>query len=137
MYENLKRYLTASVVMLLVVSLFAAAVGSAGSLDESEDESISADDPIEIYDWHDLNETRNNLEGEYILMSDLDETTNGYDELVNTTDGWKPIGEDLYPAFSGTFKGNGYKISDLYINREITRVGLFGAVDGKLTNVGL
>ncbi|MFW6142201.1 MAG: GLUG motif-containing protein, partial [Candidatus Saliniplasma sp.] len=35
-------------------------------------------EPSAIYDWHDLDAIRNNLDGGYILMNDLDENSAGY-----------------------------------------------------------
>ncbi|MFW6305686.1 MAG: GLUG motif-containing protein [Candidatus Saliniplasma sp.] len=96
MKGNIERCLTVSVVLLLVIGLFAAAVGSAGSLDEGglegsslEYRSISADDPIEIYDWHDLNGTRNDLSADYVLMNDLDEDTEGYTDYNAQTEDYE------------------------------------------------
>lgn len=97
----------------------------------------------EINDWHDLSAVRDDLSGYYILMSDLNTETAGYDELVDTEDGWEPIGdydheEDV--EFIGTFDGNGHQISHLYINRsEMDNVGLFGYLGSgaKVTDVGL
>ncbi len=92
-----------------------------------------------IHDWTDLNNMRNNLSGNYILKNDLDENTSGYEQLVNTTDGWEPIGDDDSP-FTGTFDGNGFVISDLYIDRSKTDfVGLFGYIDvgSEVTRIGL
>ncbi|MFW5953647.1 MAG: GLUG motif-containing protein [Candidatus Natronoplasma sp.] len=148
MNEYIKKYLTVSVVLLLVIGLFAVAVGSAGSSDENEveessleDESTSADDPIEIEDWHDLDEVRDDLNGDYILMNDLDEDTDGYDELVDTEDGWEPIGDsddEKDVEFNGTFDGDGYEIRDLYIDRsDEDSLGLFGWSEGRLVNISL
>ncbi|MEF8875019.1 MAG: hypothetical protein V5A88_10210, partial [Candidatus Thermoplasmatota archaeon] len=94
--------------------------GAAEDLEENETQA-----PYQIYDWYDLNDTRGNLGADYIMMNDLDQDTAGYDELVNTTDGWNPIGnENNY--FTGTFDGNRFKIKDLYIDRRNTDyVGLF------------
>jgi hypothetical protein len=93
--------------------------------------------PIEIRTWYDLNATRDNLGGSYLLMNDLDSTTPGYEELASPTanqgKGWQPIGAFTgQPAdhgilgFEGTFEGQGYEIRDLFINRpDEAGVGLF------------
>jgi|GEM_PF-1209994 len=95
-----------------------------------EEEDIA----YEISDWEDLHNMRYDLEGDYTLMNDLDEGTDGYDELVETEKGWEPIGEydeEEDVEFTGTFDGNGHEIRDLYINRpDEDHVGLFGATDG-------
>ncbi|MFO7992282.1 MAG: GLUG motif-containing protein [Thermoplasmata archaeon] len=97
----------------------------------------------DIYTWEHLYNVRYYLSGNFTLMNDLDETTEGYEEYVNTEEGWDPIGdynneEDV--EFIGTFDGNGYEIRDLYINRSGEQyVGLFGYIDdgSKVSNVGL
>jgi hypothetical protein len=101
----------------------------------------------EIRDWYDLDAIRDNLGGSYLLMSDLDSTTAGYEELANPTanggKGWEPIGSlgtRLEGPFGGSFDGHGYEISDLFIDRpDEERVGLFGVVsdEGVIENVGL
>jgi hypothetical protein len=95
--------------------------------------------PIEIRDWYDLDAIRNNLGSNYTLMNDLDSTTAGYEELASPTanegKGWQPIGN-----FTGTFDGQGYEISDLFISRpDINNVGLFGYVDegGRIEDIGI
>ena len=96
---------------------------------------------VEIQNWYDLDAVRNNLEGSYVLMEDLDDTTDGYDELVGETadgKGWQPIGTEGN-AFKGTFDGNGRTISHLFMDRpDEDEVGLFGRVqEGVVENVGL
>ena len=97
----------------------------------------------EIWDWYDLDAIRDNLSGSHILMKDLDSTTAGYTELASNTanqeKGWQPIGTQDN-AYTGTFDGQGYEISDLFINRPSEAdVGLFGVVDerGIIRNVGV
>ena len=98
----------------------------------------------EIYDWNDLDGVRDELDGDYVLMNDLDSGTSGYNELVGTAQGWEPIGMDSFSPFTGTFDGNGFEILDLYIDRPDTdsvweSVGLFGTVeeDAEITSVGI
>ena len=98
-------------------------------------------DGVEIQNWYDLDAVRNNLTGSYVLMKDLDDTTDGYDELVGETvdgKGWQPIGAEGN-AFKGTFDGNGHTISDLFIYRpDEDEVGLFGRVqEALIKNLGL
>jgi hypothetical protein len=40
---------------------------------------------LEIRDWNDLDDIRDNLGGHHILMNDLDSTTAGYEELASPT----------------------------------------------------
>jgi hypothetical protein len=98
---------------------------------------------LEIWDWYDLDDIRNNLAGNHILMNDLDSTTAGYEELASPTanqgNGWQPIGTfDI--LFTGTFDGQGYEICDLFINCPYEdHVGLFGVVDeeGAIKDIGV
>lgn len=48
---------------------------------------------------------------------------------------WTPIGVDFNHPFSGTFDGNGYKISGLYCKREVSYAGLFGWACGTIKNL--
>ncbi len=82
-----------------------------------------------------LQAMKDDLDGKYILMNDID--LSGYD--------WTPIGTvdfdtgDLSQAFTGEFNGNGYVVRNLTINKPTEDVaGLFGAVNGgTIENVGL
>ena len=47
--------------------------------------------------------------------------------------GWQPIGTSMHP-FATIFKGNGYKISNLTVNRPDSEGGLFGVIDGSETD---
>ena len=89
-----------------------------------------------IWDWYDLDAIRDNLYGHYVLMNHLDSTTAGYEELAGPIaddgKGWQPIGTcSLNPStsFFGSLDGQGYDISDLFINRTGENwIGLFGNV---------
>lgn len=95
---------------------------------------VYAADPIQITTWEELNNVRNGLDLDYILMNDLDQTTDGYAAYVGVAGGWSPIGV-FVPAdidglrlgewdadasstpFTGSFNGNGFTISDLIVDR--------------------
>ena len=51
-------------------------------------------------------------------------------KVLTENEGFYPIGE-LY-SFQGTFNGNNNKIINIYINRTINNVGLFGNIEGAL-----
>ena len=80
----------------------------------------AAENPTKIFTIEDLYSINSNMDGDYILMNDLDlsaATSNGgdWDFMGN---GWEPIGSGgVYgdTAFSGAFDGNGYCISGLNI----------------------
>jgi len=145
MLGKFSRYLTKFSIFLITVALIAgmAGCGEGGGyvLPPSED--------LEIRDWYDLDDIRNNLEGNHTLMNSLNSTTPGYEELASPTanggKGWEPIGiyhphdPTAFTGFMGTFDGQGYEISDLFINRpDEDSVGLFKYVDGGvIENVGV
>jgi uncharacterized repeat protein (TIGR02543 family) len=115
--------------------------------------SITANFAGAIRDWYGLDAIRNNLDGSYVLMNDLDSTTLGYRELASSSanggKGWLPIGRvavspvddsnvTLVDAFVGAFDGQQYEIKNLFVNRPAEDgVGLFGSVDkgGALQNI--
>jgi hypothetical protein len=131
-------HLTRSSIFLLVVSLVVGMVGYGGSCvvnPPSED--------IEIHDWYDLDDVRDNLGDSYILMNDLDSTTAGYEELASPTanggKGWQPIGV-WSDGLTGGFDGQGHEIRDLPIDRPDEHgVGLFARVEqsGVIINIGM
>jgi hypothetical protein len=116
-------------IFLIAVALIAGMVSCGPILPPSQDSQ-----DLEIRDWYDLDDIRDNLSGDHILMNDLNSTTPGYTELASPTanqgKGWDPIGTCAYPyGFWGTFDGQGYEIRDLFINRpDEMDVGLFGGV---------
>ena len=90
-----------------------------------------------IYDIADLYAIRNDLEGEYILMNDIDmsvDTSEGGDYDCGT--GWDPI-----EGFHGTLDGNGYRIVGMHIfGNYSSPVGLFGSTSGDdvtIKNLGM
>ena len=103
-----------------------------------------------IWNWYDLDAIRDNLEGNYVLMNDLDSTTAGYEELAGLTanggKGWKPIGAHDPndhaggTGFAGVLDGQRYEIRNLFASRpDEDSVGLFGGVDqgGVVENLGV
>jgi hypothetical protein len=123
-------------IFLIALALIAGMVGCG-------DNGGTPSQNLEIYDWCDLDAVRNNMDGDYILMNDLDSTTAGYEELASPTanrgKGWEPIGTESH-RFTGSFDGQEYEIRDLFINRPGQGcVGLFGyvAAGGVIENVGV
>ena len=90
----------------------------------SEQEAIAQGYTV-IKTAQDLDNIRNDLDGKYILMNDID---------LSSYSNWDPIGEidmdtGTGQGFTGTLDGNGYTISNLTINRpDEDGVGLFGFV---------
>jgi len=93
--------------------------------------------------WHDLHAIRGELDGNYRLANDLHSGTAGYGVLAGTGadggKGWQPIGT-WADRFTGSFDGQGYSISGLFIDRpDEVYVALFGyvGVGGVVANVDL
>jgi hypothetical protein len=134
MLRKLNRYVIQVCVFLITAALIAGMSGCGN--DGGYTPPPSKD--LEIRTWYDLDEVRDNLAGHHTLMNDLDSTTAGYTELASPTanggKGWLPLIFYIPGGgaidFRGTFNGQGYEISDLFINRpDEGFVGLFGSVD--------
>jgi len=64
--------------LLMMSGFFVVVSGEDTGVRVEEHES----EPIEIHDWHDLDEVREGLDQNYVLVNDLDNSTNGYEETV-------------------------------------------------------
>ena len=84
----------------------------------------------------------------YELTADIDLDTNGdgshtsTDTYYNSGAGWTPIGGDAASdRYAATFKGNGYIVDNLFINRTSNNnnLGLFASVhgDGRIESLGV
>lgn len=118
--------------ILVIACLTVLGVALASGVAVAEEDSAETQDFhwVEIEDWHDLDEVRENPGQAYLLMNDLDADTPGYEEVAsaNANDGagFEPIGT-YEEVFSGDFEGQGYTISDVVIDRpDEGGVGLFG-----------
>lgn len=81
----------------------------------------------------DLQGINGNLAGNYVLGGDIDASaTTGW----NAGKGFDSLGKAA-PYYTGVFSGLGHEISNLYINRAESLVGLFGAIYGTVRNVGV
>ncbi len=83
-----------------------------------------------------LNFIREYLDSHFQLTGDIDMNVAPY----NSGEGWNPIGTNSSgQEFSGTFDGNGFIISNLFIDRSSTNFnGLFGATkNAVLKNIAL
>lgn len=108
----------------------------------------TADSANEIEDWHDLDDVRDDLDDDYVLVNDLTESTDGYEEVAgpdaNEGLGFEPIG-DFDNRFSGTLDGDGHEIQGLTIDRVDTEdefdayeIGLIGFLeDGTVEDIHL
>ena len=79
--------------------------------------------PFLIEDAEDLNAIRYHLTSSFRLISNINLNIAPYNEGL----GWNPINE-----FAGTLDGDGYIISNLYINRPNNdNIGFFGSINNK------
>lgn len=138
---HIKKVLAMFLAVALVVPSSASNLtASAATTQESNDESAIPEGYTPIYDAADLYAIRNNLEGNYIMMADIDlsEATAPGGEL-DTGNGWEPI-----QNFNGTLDGNGHYIKGLTIYEKPKKydVGLFGSINSssaepKICNLGM
>jgi len=139
-----RHYAARLSIFLITVALIAGMAGCTGAYIPPPPPSQN----LEIRDWYDLDEVRNNVCGNHTLMNDLDSTTPGYEDLASPTanqgKGWEPIGTFIpmcaFGGLIGTFDGQGYEIRGLYINRpDEYLVGLFGCVyeEGVIKDIGV
>ncbi|MGM0592406.1 MAG: PQQ-binding-like beta-propeller repeat protein, partial [Halobacteriota archaeon] len=135
------------IMILSQVALFATFSGAAAATAatdtgfEANDETLStfdfdggdgsADNPYQIANWTDLDAVRDNLDSHFVLVADLNASTEGYDTVASDTAngdaGFDPIGENE-AEFLGTFDGGNHTISNLTIDRETDSIGLFGDI---------
>ena len=114
-------------------------------------------EPTQITTIEQLNSVRNDLDGDYVLMNNLDfadgpityrpqstsDATVAGPAADATNAGFPPIGGDISATrFTGTFDGNGFTISNLYINVSSANAlyaGLFAYLDAssEVLNLGL
>jgi len=91
---------------------------------------------VEINDVDELQAIKDALSGDYILGNDIDAAaTSGW----NSNEGFIPLGNSG-TKFTGTFDGDGYVITDLFIDRTGEAFqGLFGHTDyiAEIKNVGV
>lgn len=137
---HIKKVLAMFLAVALVVPSSASNLtASAATTQETNDESAIPEGYTPIYDAADLYAIRNNLEGNYIMMADIDlsEATAPGGEL-DTGNGWEPI-----QNFNGTLDGNGHYIKGLtiYGDPKARCVGLFGYspsyTKAKICNLGM
>ena len=153
---------------LICAVLAGSGLGSTASAQSLIDYDLDDDGLIEVTTEAQLNAIRWDLDGSGVVDASANATTYaaafptaapqmgcpsaacaGYElaadiSLTSSTGvGWEPIG-DSTTNFSATFEGDGYTISNLFINRATDNIGLFGVFANttvirnlKLTNVNV
>ena len=105
--------------LLLFAILGPLTTGHTVALDDEPSEQV------EIDSIEDLQAMRENLDGNYVLVSDIDASET---ENWNDGSGFDPIGGEDFP-FTGSIDGQGHTISNLYSDRrDKNNVGLFWAI---------
>jgi hypothetical protein len=87
-----------------------------------------------ITDWNDLDDIRNDLSADYTLENDLDQNTNGYDDVIENNN-FEPIGSSGPISFTGTFDGQDNKIKDFNQTVSGNSIGLFKEINGVVENL--
>ncbi len=102
------------------------------------------DDPYLIETKYHLDNVRNYLDAHFKMTADIEFTEADFaqgGDFYNDGTGWQPIGRDLDTPFTGTFDGNGHKITDLMIDiisDDYAYVGLFGYAEyTQIKNLGM
>ncbi len=83
-----------------------------------------------IKSWQDLQAIRYDLLGDYKIYNNLEFPYPGVDGFPS--EGFIPVGDSLENSFKGSLDGQGYIITNFYINRnsQTTRyIGLFGVIE--------
>ncbi len=98
-------------------------------------------EPYEISNWYHLDSVRHHMQAYFRVIDHLDSNSFGYTELAgpdaNGNTGWQPLGSSSN-AFGGSFDGQNYQLSGLFINRPAEEdIGLFGASVGTIENLHL
>jgi hypothetical protein len=101
-----------------------------------------SDSPYEIFDVYGLQGMEGFLGSNFQLQNNIDATvTKNWTDSTGT--GFVPIGNALTTTYNATFNGQGFTISNLFINQPSsagtsgTSVGLFGGIDREVENVNL
>ncbi len=80
-----------------------------------------------IYTWQDLQGMKHDLSGKYVLRTNITFPDGGSEGLP--MEGFDPVG-DVGNSFMGSFAGNGYRITNLSIDRPTRdRTGIWGLVN--------
>lgn len=103
---------------------------------------VVADGPIEISTCQELQDIENDLAADYILVNDIDcyDDTREGGALYNDGAGFLPLGDQNPDAahFSGTLDGQGYVITNLYIDDvDGDNAALIVVNDGTVQNIGM
>lgn len=141
MSNNLKRVISCLLITCLLASSSPALLTNISFADDINSNEIPQG-YSPIYTKQDLNNVRNDLNGNYILMNDIEFTKEDFSEngdFYNNNEGFEPIGNGYSSnIFKGIFDGNGYSIKNLKIKKisyQTSYIGLFGYNEGTIKNL--
>lgn len=104
----------------------------------------SPEDPFQIATIEHLDNVRNHLRANFVLVNDIVFTTDSTDGQTSASSqsltGWEPIGTNTVSgAFGGYFDGNHFSIVNLYVDKEGSNfVGLFAfMLNAEIRNLSL
>lgn len=123
--ECRRRILISLILFLLILP-----VVSNSALAFSGEGSGTQTDPYLITDWNEWTEITEDNTAYYKLENNLDETTDGYNTVVDDGDGYDPF--DFY----GTLYGGNNSIEDVWFFKG-SEVGLFAELEGNVSDLSL
>ncbi len=97
--------------------------------------SAQASEYTEIRTKAELAAVRDDLDGRYRLMADIEFTAQDFSESGDYYQFgrlWRPLGYDADHAFTGEFDGNGFSVRGLRVNVNGGYAGLFGYSTGSI-----
>lgn len=119
---------------LLIFTLFGVICNSAMSQFSGGTGTIN--DPYQISSPTELNQIKNYLSSNFVLINDIDMTFDTHDPgglFYNEGEGWEPISSESNTGFGGRLDGDGHKITGVFIDRGPVNqdyVGFFGNIKG-------
>jgi hypothetical protein len=144
--KTMKRFLASIIMVAMILQLIPVGLLSFAVESNAYTQLTSVPDGyIGVYTKQDLNNVRNNLARQYILMNNIEFTDADFASggaFYNNGAGWSPIGTSDSIAFTGIFDGNAYVIKSIKIKINITSnsevyAGLFGYNKGTIKNLGM
>lgn len=135
-----KKFVSILLALLMMLPCFSS-ISFAEETENTEHLTEVPEGYIGVYTKDDLDNVKLNMAGKYILMNDIVFEDSDYEKggsFYNSGKGWEPIGTHS-TNFEGVFDGNGYKITNLYVNNpEQDYIGLFGCTyNAIITKVSL
>ena len=137
-----RRCLVIMISLVLLFGIVPIGTVTASETNEFAGGSGTTADPYLIENKEQLNNVRNYLNANFKMIADIYFDDTDFADggaFYNNGIGWEPIGSNPYVSFSGTFDGNGFSVSGLYINASHVEsdvyIGMFGYMSGMVQNL--